>query len=88
MRWVLDMATLPGPGLYRFRLETPAWAAGWLALGDFHSAIAYPGVATALRELTGMAIPVNRARITMHPGDEALVFRHETGEVSLLIRLE
>ncbi|HXH11174.1 MAG TPA: DUF1874 domain-containing protein [Alphaproteobacteria bacterium] len=84
MRYILNSAVVTAPGHYEYRSSRAvdhAWsyrldeAAAWLAEPGWISTVGYAETAAAMSELFGVEIPVDRRTITMHPGDEALVFR-------------
>jgi len=73
--YILNSAVVTSPGTYKYCLISLNDAKAWLDSRSWYSTIGYEQTATALEELTGIHIPVNREIITMQPGDEALVFR-------------
>lgn len=74
-RYLLNSAVITAPGDYRYRIVTPEAARAWHQAGPVVSTIGYEETATALGELMGSPVSVDRRTITMAPGDEALVFR-------------
>ena len=77
MIYVLNSAILTSHGKYYFFPLSTAGARRRLEKG-FVSAVGHEATAEVLSRLLGVKVPVNRARIQMQPGDEAVVFRlHE-----------
>jgi len=75
MKYILNSAVITAPGTYEYFLISADEAKQLLTEGDWESTIGYPETATALSQITGVSIPVNRKQVQMQPGDEALVFR-------------
>jgi len=75
MKYILNSAVITSPGTYEYFLISADEAKQWLAEGEWESTIGYQETATALSQITGVSIPVNRKQAQMQPGDEALVFR-------------
>jgi len=75
MKYILNSAVITTPGTYRYRLISLEEMIDWLKQGNWLSTIGYIETATALEELSGFSIPVNRIQIRMKKGDQALVFR-------------
>lgn len=74
-RYILNSSVITTPGAYTYRLISVDEAKAWLSLNGWKSTIGYPETADALKQLTGIEIPVDRIQIQMQGGDEALVFR-------------
>ncbi|GEM_PF-2599456 len=77
-RYILNSAVITAPGCYDYRLISVDAAKEWLSSSGWKSTIGYQETADALRQVTGIEIPVDRMQITMNTGDEALVFRLTT----------
>ena len=74
-RYLINNAVITAPGTYNYKLVVPSAARRWLDDGPFVSAIGYNEVADALHVLVGLRPTVERRRVHMLAGDEALVFR-------------
>lgn len=74
-RYVLNSPVLTDYGLWRFDGPLPAATARDWAREGFVSAIGHAATADFLSEWLGQPVPVERRRVTLAPGDEALVFR-------------
>ncbi|MFM8442589.1 MAG: STIV orfB116 family protein [Methylococcus sp.] len=74
-RYVLNSPVLTDYGLWRFEGPLASAAARDWARGGFESAIGHATTAALLSELLGRPVPVERRRVQLAPGDEALVFR-------------
>jgi hypothetical protein len=73
MRYIFNTPVLTDYGLYRFEKVTIEQARE-MAKGA-ESAVGHQGAAEALSTLLATKIKVNRQRISMKPGDSALVFK-------------
>ena len=75
-RYVMNAAVLPGFGDYSYRTITRVDARNWMLEGPYESAVGYPETAEAIAFALDVPAPaVNRIRIEMETGDEALVYR-------------
>lgn len=75
MKALMNSATLPGPGVYEYRLIPADEATRWLRAGGWTSYIGYQETASHIAALAGVEVPLSRERTVLHPGDEALVVR-------------
>ena len=76
MRYVLDSAVIPGPGVYRYTLMPVADARAWLgAGGPWASRVGLTATAVHIERVLGVKVPVLRVVVRLNPGDEALVVR-------------
>jgi len=75
MKYILNSAVITAPGTYEYKHITLAEAHEWLREGMWESCVGYEETAQALSRIAGITIPVSRKVISMHEGDEALVFR-------------
>lgn len=73
MRYIFNTPVLTDYGLYKFEKITLAVAREMAK--DAISAVGHKGAAEALTRLLGIAISTNRRKVTMQPGDSALVFK-------------
>jgi hypothetical protein len=77
-RYILNSAVITAFGEYAYERSSAEKIRKMLEYDGWISCIGDPETATALQEITGQKIPLNRQTITMHPGhpgDEAIVFR-------------
>jgi hypothetical protein len=76
MYLILNAAMVPNEGTFQYQLIDQQAARAWL-LGhpDAVSYIGYPQTAEWLEHLAGRPIALNREKVTMAIGDEALVCR-------------
>jgi len=74
-RYLLNSAVLGEPGLYRYDRVSTDEARSWLLRSGWQSRIGYPENARVISLLAGVRCPLSRDRVTMAPGDEALVMR-------------
>jgi len=75
--YILNSAILTSHGKYYFFPLSTEGARRRLERG-FVSAVGHEATAKVLSRILGVEVPVNRIRIKMEPGDEAVVFRlHE-----------
>lgn len=75
MIYLLNSPILTGYGEWRFEGPVSLEQARALLRDGFNSAIGHQGAADFLSSLLGVAIPFNRVRVEMEPGDCALVVR-------------
>jgi hypothetical protein len=76
VRYVLNSAVIPGPGVYRYTLMSVADARGWLgAGGPWVSRVGLAETALYIERVLGVKVPLSRAIVRLQPGDEALVVR-------------
>jgi len=78
MRYILNSAVITNWGTWSYEPLTVDEATEWLRQMDHVptiSTVRYKETVQAIKELTGVDIPINDQVITMQPGDEALVFR-------------
>jgi len=73
--YLLNSPVLPGFGRYEFEGPVLPQEARRLAAGGYVSAIGHEATARLLSHILGQAVAVNRQRIRMQPGDQALVLR-------------
>jgi len=74
-KYLLNSAVITSEGVYSYRIINLDKAKEWLKDYDWISTIGYEQTALALKEITGIQIPVVRKTIMMKVDDEALVFR-------------
>lgn len=73
MHYILNTSVLTDYGTYRFEKITLEEAR--IMAKDAISAVGHKGAAEALTRLLGIAIATHRRKVTMQPGDSALVFK-------------
>lgn len=73
--YLLNSPALTAYGQYEFSGPLTVDAARELLAGGFVSAIGHEGAAVFLSNLLSVDVPTHRIRITMQPGDRALVLR-------------
>ena len=73
--YLLNSPIITSYGLYRYRPLSIGEAKAILSEAGFISAIGHKGTADFLSTLLDIIIPINRVRVTMQPGDIAVVFR-------------
>lgn len=73
--YLLNSPILPGFGRYEFEGPVAPQEARRLVADGFVSAIGHEATARLLTHILGQAVAVNRQRIHMRPGDQALVLR-------------
>jgi len=75
VRYILHSAVITSPGLWDYRLITPAEARAWAAAGPYRSTVGYHQAAEALEAIIGRPVQVRRKAAALRLTDEALVFR-------------
>mgnify|MGYP000559023804 CR=1 FL=1 len=75
MIYLLNTPVLTSYGKWEFKGPITVARAGQLLSDGFSSAIGHQGTADFLANLLGLEVSLNRVRITMEPGDQALVVR-------------
>lgn len=76
---LLNAAMVPNPGTYRYSLLTTDKAAAMLRAAattprrGVESYIGHQQTALTIAAISGVLVPLNRAKVIMEPGDEALV---------------
>lgn len=73
--YVINSPVLTDYGLWRFDGPLDEAAARALLTGGFISALGHEGAAHFLSARLGIELPLNRIRVTLEPGDQALVMR-------------
>lgn len=84
MRYILNTAVIPAPGLYRYELIEPAEARVWLAAGPWASRVGYGNTRAYIERKLGVRCELSRAASYLEVGDEALL---EVGDEALVVRL-
>jgi len=72
-KYILNTPVLTNYGVYRF--EKMSLEEARLFARDAVSAVGHEGAAKAMSAILGIEIPLHRRKITMRPGDSALVFK-------------
>lgn len=75
MKYLINSAVITNPGLYRYELVSPAFAAAWVRARGWVSRIGYAETADYIERLSGIRPGISREASPMEPGDEALVVR-------------
>ncbi len=73
--YIINSPILTAYGLWRFEGPLTEEAARDLLAGGFISALGHEGAAHFLSARLGVELPYNRIRVTLEPGERALILR-------------